>query len=200
MTDLRLDWCSYDAAKYACENWHYSGCMPSGKTVKIGVWENDTFIGVIIYSRGATPNLGKPYGLDQSELCELTRIALTDHETPVTRLMSISRKLLTRKCPGTKLVVSFADPSEDHLGTIYQADNWLYTGTTQSATFYEIDGDVKHPRSVVAKYGTSSLDNLYRLLGQHRVAPVEMPGKHRYLYPLDDDIRERVESLAKPYP
>ena len=43
--ELKLDWCSYEAAKYACEHWHYSKCMPVGKTVKIGVWENKKYIG-----------------------------------------------------------------------------------------------------------------------------------------------------------
>jgi hypothetical protein len=31
---LKLDWCSHEAAKYACENWHYSKCVPNQKTVK----------------------------------------------------------------------------------------------------------------------------------------------------------------------
>jgi len=43
--ELKLDWCSYQAAKYAVENWHYSKCMPVGKLVKIGVWEDKKYIG-----------------------------------------------------------------------------------------------------------------------------------------------------------
>jgi hypothetical protein len=38
--DLRIDWATHAAAKYACENWHYSGCMPVGKLVKVGAWES----------------------------------------------------------------------------------------------------------------------------------------------------------------
>jgi hypothetical protein len=29
---------------------------------------------------------------------------------------------------------------------------------------------------------------------------VAVPGKHRYLMPLDDDMRARILPLAKPYP
>ena len=43
--DLRLDWCSYEAAKYAVEHWHYSKRMPKSKLAKIGVWEDGEFIG-----------------------------------------------------------------------------------------------------------------------------------------------------------
>ncbi|MFZ8899831.1 MAG: hypothetical protein ACO20X_14970 [Alphaproteobacteria bacterium] len=74
--DLKIDWASYKAAKYACENWHYSGLMPSfGKSVKIGVWENGDFKGVVVFGRGANKHLLTPYGLSQDEGCELVRIA-----------------------------------------------------------------------------------------------------------------------------
>jgi trehalose 6-phosphate synthase/phosphatase len=36
---LKLDWCSHEAAKYACEKWHYSGRVPTSKSARIGVWE-----------------------------------------------------------------------------------------------------------------------------------------------------------------
>ena len=51
---LRLDWCSYAAAKYACENWHYSKCLPASKIVKIGVWEDEKYLAFL------TPFPGTP--------------------------------------------------------------------------------------------------------------------------------------------
>ena len=42
--ELKLDWCSYQAAKYAVEHWHYSRSMPAGKAVRMGVWEEDEYI------------------------------------------------------------------------------------------------------------------------------------------------------------
>jgi len=200
MTDLRLDWCSYDAAKYACENWHYSGCMPAGKTLKIGVWEDGDYTGVVIYSWGSAPNIGEPYGLNQTEVCELTRVALDDHVTPVTRILSVSRKLLTDRSPGVRLVVSYADPEQDHDGTIYQADNWIYQRQLDGRDYIKIDDEVHHPRSLNSTHGTSSVKKLKSMYGDGRVKRVPVEGKHKYLYPLDDDIRNRVESLRQPYP
>jgi len=200
MTDLRLDWCSSDAAKYACEKWHYSGTVPPVKPLKIGVWENGSYIGVVIYSRGATPNIGSPYGLDQTEVCELTRIALDDHETPVSRIISISLKLLRDRCPGIGLVVSFADPKQDHDGTVYQAANWYYEGQGDKDLYIEIDGDIHHPRTVYSKYGTQSVEKLQASLGDDRVCGVYQPAKHKYSWPLDDDVRERIESMSESYP
>ncbi|MEM7738704.1 MAG: protein Mom, partial [Deinococcota bacterium] len=91
---LKLAWCSYEAAKYACENWHYSQSVPAGKLVKVGVWEDGKFIGCIIFSRGANNNIGKPYQLKQTEICELTRVALTQHKTPVSKMLAIALRML----------------------------------------------------------------------------------------------------------
>ena len=51
--DLRIDWASHDAAKFACENWHYSGVIPKSKLAKFGVWERDVFVGVVVFGVGA---------------------------------------------------------------------------------------------------------------------------------------------------
>ena len=127
--DLKIDWATHEAAKYAVENWHYSKSIPKSKLVKIGVWENQKFIGVVIFSSGATPNLGSPYGLTQRECVELSRVALNKHFTPVSRILSIALKFLVNVNPKLRLVVSFADRDQSHHGGIYQATNWIYDGT-----------------------------------------------------------------------
>jgi hypothetical protein len=143
--NLKLDWCTFKAAEYACKHWHYSKTIPASKLVKIGVWENNIFTGVIIFSRGANANLLKPYGLKVTEGCELTRIALNKHFHPVTKMVSIAVKMLKRFSPGLKLIVSFADSNQGHLGKIYQAGNWIYTGLKKVDPLSEvIKGKPKH--------------------------------------------------------
>ena len=118
--ELKLDWCGHDAAKYAVEHWHYSECLPAGKLLKVGVWEAGLFIGAVIFSRGANNNLGRPFSLAQVEIAELTRIALTKHCAPVTRIVSIAFQFLRKNSPGLRLIVSYADPLKGHHGGIYQ--------------------------------------------------------------------------------
>ena len=67
---LKIDWATHEAAKYACEKWHYSGCLPVGKLVKVGAWEDKKFIGVVLFGRGANYNMVKGYGLGQDQGCE----------------------------------------------------------------------------------------------------------------------------------
>ena len=98
--DLHVDWCSHEAASFAVKRWHYSRSMPPPPHNLLGVWERGAFIGVMIFSRGANRHLGAPYGLSATEVCELTRVALGDHETPVSRLLAIGMRFLVKRNPG----------------------------------------------------------------------------------------------------
>ena len=196
--DLRIDWATHAAAKYACVNWHYSKCLPVGKLVKVGAWEKGKFIGVVIFGRGATPNLGMPYSLGQDECVELVRIALTKHENAVSRIASLAMNFLHKANSNLRMIVSFADQSQGHHGGIYQAGNWVYNGQGSAAKFYMILGKLTHPRSIGAKGLVQNIHGARKI--DINATVVEVPGKHRYLMPLDDAMRAQIAPLAKPYP
>jgi len=199
--ELRIDWASHEAAKYACTNYHYSKSMPVPPLVKIGAWEDSKFIGVVIFSRGANNNLLKPFGLLQTEGCELTRVALTKHESQVSRVVRLAMQFLKKKSPELRLIVSFADPTQGHHGGIYQAGNWTYTGKRPPTVEYIApDGKQWHGR-MVSKDGKIKVQGKYRDCWRtDQCEPIDRPGKHRYLMPLDAAMSEQIAPLAKPYP
>jgi hypothetical protein len=187
--ELKIDWASHEAAKYACENWHYSKCLPVGKLVKVGAWENGKYIGCVIFGRGANNNMLKPFGLEQDDGCELVRVALTKHKTPVSKIMANAVRFLKKSQTGLKLIVSYADPEQNHHGGIYQACNWIYTGPSGKAVKIFYKGKWAHKKTV----------------DDARVDQTHLPkktvcGKHRYLYALDKVMSAKIASLAKPYP
>lgn len=196
---LRLDFCSSEAARFACEKWHYSKSMPSGKTVKIGVWEDEKFIGAIIFGQGACRHIGRPYGLPMTEVCELCRVALTKHKASVTRIIAISFKMLKKVCPKIKLVLSYADLDEGHYGGIYQAGNWAYEGVFGVGRVQFFINEKKvHERTVSARYGTSSVSAIRQKLKNFKTENSQ--GKHKYLMPLDKEIAGIIAKKALPYP
>jgi hypothetical protein len=146
--ELKIDWATYEAAKYACQHWHYSKKIPVNKLLKIGVWEDGAFIGVIIFGVGASAVIHKQFGLKNTEVCELVRIALKEHKTPVSRMISIALRFLRANASKIRVVVSFADPNEGHHGGIYQATNWIYTGKSAITTEYFYNGDWRHKTDV----------------------------------------------------
>lgn len=198
MIDLRVAWATHDAASYACKHWHYSRSLPCGKLVKVGAWENDRFIGVVVFGRGASRNLSMPYNLQQDECVELTRIAMRDHQTPVSQTLARALRFLKRSNPRLRLVISFADTVQGHHGGIYQASNWIYTGTSNPDRCYKINGKQMHKRQLYSLGYGSKLEGARKL--DPLATVVHTPGKHRYLMPLDKQMRRQVQPLQKPYP
>lgn len=192
--NLKLDWCTFKAAKYACLHWHYSKCMPVGKLVKIGVLENSKFIGCVLFGRGANNGLGKPYGLNQDECVELVRIALNNHVSTVSRIVSIAIKLLLKFCKKIQLIVSFADSAQGHFGSIYQAGNWVFNGQTTAADEYIYKGKRYHGRSFRQSYG-SHKNHLNKGL-----QIIQGSVKYRYLMPLTDNLKKQLTKISRDYP
>lgn len=195
-TNLKIDWATHEAAKYAVENWHYSSRLPSTmqKLFKIGIWEESAFIGVIIFGHGANPQIGSPYGLSIYQCCELTRVAMKPgHRTPVSKALSIALKFLRKAHPNMRLIVSYADQMQKHHGGIYQASNWIYVGSSRGVPSYHFAGREWHAKALRTSYPNLSMSD-------PRVKKMPAGDKHKYLMPLDDEMRRQIEPLRKPYP
>lgn len=198
--ELKIDWATAEAARYACEKWHYSRCVPVFKCVRIGVWEGGEFIGVVLFGQGATPEIGTPYQLSQQEICELTRVALRKHQWPVSRIIAIAMRFLKSHCPRLRLIVSFADASKGHHGGIYQAGGWIYAGGAETHGYY-VNGEIVHPKTLHSRYGKGGQSIPWLRANVDKNATRVVSGfKHRYLMPLDADMRKRIEPRRQPYP
>lgn len=198
---LRLDYVGYQAAKYAVDHWHYSEKMPVGKSIKIGIWEDEQFIGAIIFSMGNTPLIGNFLGLEQTEICELTRIAMNHHIVPVSRAIAIALKLLRKRSPGIKAVVSFADQEQEHLGKIYQAANWIYVGKTQFNPVWIYEDKRIHNRAITVMGGTGAFGKKRRTkVDMSKIRRIRTIPKHKYVWPFTKEIRTKLEEMRKPYP
>ena len=198
--DLRLDLCSHAAAKHAVMRWHYSRALPAFKICRLGCWEDGRFVGAILYGVGANRHIARPFGLKDVEVCELVRVALAPgRKHPTSRCVAISLRMLKRQSPGLRLVVSYADAGQGHVGTIYQATNWIFLGAA-TQPYLKVKGKVVHPRTLYDRYGRGG-QSLPWL--QANVDPnakrVTMPAKLKYVMPLDQEMREQLQPLAQPY-
>ncbi len=199
MAELTIAPCSRKAAEYAVTHWHYSRKLPAGKLITFGVWENDAFIGAIMFGRGGNNRIGEPYGLAQTQCIELVRIALNTHQTPVTQIVATVLKHVKATNPGLRLIVSYADPEQGHHGGIYQAGNWIYTGRSTAQAELIVNGKPMHKRTAHSLYGTASPEKITAKTGK-TVTWSPIYWKHTYLMPLDKQTRRQTLKLAKPYP
>lgn len=197
---LELRPASFKEAEYAAQTWHYSGTLAAPMRQALAVLEDGEWIGCIVFGCGATPNLGKPYGLEQNQICELTRVALRSHHTPVSRILSIALMLLHKQRPEIRLIVSFADSGQGHIGTIYQAGNWLYVGKRESHA-YRVNGKVYHPRTLHRLHGKGGQSvEWLRANVDPRAERIKVPVKYKYLYVFDPALRETLRAQRLPYP
>jgi hypothetical protein len=190
---MRLEKASNKAIKYACVNFHYSKSVPVNP-FGFSIFNNENeWAGVIIYGLGANPNLGKPYGLKSGQFAELTRVALNGKHGKTSEALALSIKLIKKLIPTVKLLISFADQNQDHLGIIYQATNWFYTGESKSTPQYKLNGRVIHQRQL-GSLGFKVKDcKDFQLKNR-------MKNKFRYIYPLDKTLIPLCKELSKPYP
>jgi hypothetical protein len=109
-----------------------------------GLFEEKKFVGLVSYGSPASPSLckgilGEEY---RDKVLELNRLVLVNNKrNEASYLVAQSLKLL----PKPRCIVSYADTHQGHAGCIYQASNFLFTGTTKART--DIAGkDGKHSR------------------------------------------------------
>lgn len=190
---MRLEKASYKAIVYSCINFHYSKSVPVNPFAFSVFNDKKEWCGCILYSCGANNNIGKPYKLASGEVIELTRMALNGKQKSTSKVLSLSLKLLKKHIPLVKLVISFADTKQNHIGTIYQATNFYYTGTVSTTPDHFFRGRWMHQRQVNSLIGTLS-----KLpAGSPRRKGAD---KIRYIYPLDKSLIPMCKALSKPYP
>jgi hypothetical protein len=187
---LSLDFCSHEAAKYAAEQWHYSKTIPAGKRITIGVWEDGTFVGAVVFGLGANRNLGKRYGLGNFDRCELTRVALKGNRFhPTSKVVAVAIRLLLKHSPGIVAIFSYADIGQGHIGTIYQAGGWVYLGKSSPQSEGFINGERVHKRTVSARFGTFS-----------NVGKIASSRKHLYALAFSKEAKDEIVKNQLPYP
>lgn len=206
---MRLEIASHKAIKYACLKFHYAKSVPVN-TFGYSVFNDENeWCGVILYGSGANNNLATEYNLKQGNVLELVRVALNGKQESTSKALSISLKLIKNKVPLCKLILSYADKDQAHIGTIYQATNWFYVGTSmqnKTDSSWIIKGKRYHGRIisdwVKAKGGLKGLSRSQFLKKFYDENAIEFvtKGKIKYIYPLDKSLLPLCQSLAKPYP
>lgn len=173
---------------------HYSRGVHNGP-ICVGLINNGKLVGVCAFAAPSSEAVrASVFGEDMKQsVIELHRLVLLDEVPKNAESFFISRALreLKNHRPYYKAVLSFADPTQNHLGIIYQATNALYCGVSAPATFYlDPDGRLRHPR----QNGVNITKEIAESRGWK---PVKRQGKHRYLYLLPDNRRDKKVLLRK---
>ncbi len=142
-----------------------------------GLFKDSVLYGVIIYGTPSSAPLrsGICGPSQKNNVIELTRLWVDDSvpKNGESYLIGNTLPLLNKE-----IVVSFADISVGHIGTIYQATNWIYTGLSAKRTDWHVAGNLKHGQTWADKYTSKEI----RAKFGDMFCLKDRPRKHRYIY------------------
>lgn len=198
---MKLEIATKKAMQFACIKYHYSKSCPVNPFGFSVFNDKQEFCGCILYGLGATPNIAKPYKLKQGEVVELTRVALNGKQESTSKAVSLSLKLLPKYIPYLKLVVSYADLDQNHVGVIYQATNWYYEGLFNDGvrSAFIVNGKKVHPKTIYSLGIEQSLKSVKKHMDPSATEFISK-GKHKYIYPVCKDMVELCKARHKKYP
>ena len=191
------------------------------KSEDANTFDGDRLIGCLIYGFpvGARAATSICDGLTKDNALELTRLYCDDGygSNIESYALGQSFKWLKENDKNIKLLLSYADVGQEHLGGIYQATNWIYQSTTDSIALMPNWGislqkdpfDWIHSRTVFSLWGSGNLEHLRYEIGKQgydRFWRRIEPPKHRYIQILAQNKKEKRELMSKlkheikPYP
>lgn len=191
-------------AKQLIVEYHYSHTWTSCQYA-IGLLKDGLTLGVAVYGwpvgRLAAQSISPE--VNEKQVLELTRLWIADSEGKNTESWFLGQTFswLKKHAPSIKVLMSYTDPTFGHVGTVYQATNWLYQGDsirTADYFMYKIGDECYHPRTVFSRYGSNDFKTLQEKIPE--IEMITMEKKHRYLYILADkrEKKQIIKTLKHP--
>lgn len=137
------------------ETYHYSKNVNGLKTnycFKL-LDKDNVIIGAMLYGKIGMANVWKKYATTENELIELKRLCCIDNTPKNTESYFIGYTLRwLKKNTEIKTIISYADQTYNHTGTIYKATNFKCVGTTSPGKVIMFEGKRYHDKTIRTKY------------------------------------------------
>jgi len=146
-------------------------------TFAFGLFLENEIKGVICYGTPSSAPLrsGIAGKENASNVIELTRLWVCDSVPKNGESYLIGN---TIKKVNKEIIVSYAEIQQGHVGVVYQATNWIYTGLSAKRTNWKVQGIEKHCQTLADKYTAKEIREIYG----DKFTLEDRPRKHRYVF------------------
>ena len=154
-------------------------------TLHLGCFLNGVLRGVLQYGNSIDKrnvigfvDTGLSVNKGWHSFLELNRLAFDDYlpKNSESRCIAISIRIIKKKAPHIKWILSYADGTQCGDGTIYRASGFKLCGINKNSTIYKLSNG-----ATKAKHGTSKSDF---------TGAVKLPGNQlRYIYLIDQSCK-----------
>jgi len=165
-----------------------------------GAYRGAELVGVVTYGTPASAPLrggicGEAWAV---HVLELNRLCCESEPNLASMLVGRSLRLL----PRPSVVVSYADTAQGHVGYIYQATNFLYTGLSAKRTDWKIRGREHLHGATVADESRGQENRAEWMRGKYGddFYLEDRPRKHRYVYACGSPRQRKAIIAALLYP
>lgn len=194
---------------------HYSGKVVANSTLHFGAFLDGRLHGVLSYgnSMDKRKTMALVEGTGWNEFLELNRMAFDDYlpRNSESYCIGATLRMIKKKAPQIKWVISFADGTQCGDGTIYRASNFVLTGINKNKTILEMP-DGSRVADLTLNLQLSSTKKMYdKMCGldptKHYTRADYVRGgarvldgfQLRYVYFLDKSYRKRLTVPELPF-
>ena len=185
---------------------HYAKRIPSISHA-FGLFDGTEPLGYVTYGTPSSAPLRQGVaGVEYADkVLELNRLVFPN---PVEDGPSILVSKSLRMLPRPSIVVSYADTAMGHIGYVYQACNFMYTGLSAKRTDWKIRGmEHMHGQTIadISRHVSSGRAEYMRERFGDDFYLSDRPRKHRYIFITGSksqkkQIRQRIIYDEQPYP
>jgi hypothetical protein len=139
--DIQIKVIDSASSRKIVERYHYSGKCVQNSQIHFGVFLNGKLEGALQFGPSMDRvRMAKNIGVGFNESLELNRMALSDNcpKNSESRSLGICLKILKKKYPHIKVIISFADACQCGDGTIYRASGFKLHSFKKNQSLYYI--------------------------------------------------------------
>jgi len=181
---------------------HYAKRIPS-ISYAFGLYEDGNLVGVCTYGTPSSSPLRIGIaGKENAEyVLELNRLCIeSKNKNAASFLVGRSLQML----PKPSIVVSYADTEQNHVGYVYQACNFIYTGLSTKKSDWAIKGmEHLHGQTIadISRGQEKRLDFMKEKFGDDFYMK-DRARKHRYIFVTGKNkkLKEAIKYDQQPYP
>jgi hypothetical protein len=167
------------AMKIVIDNHYLHRKPPCSRAYGIFCNSCQKILGVVVYGVSCSNTLLRGIcGEDEANsVYELTRLWIKDGTPRNTESYLIGNTL---KLLDKEIIVSFSEIAQGHIGTVYQATNFLYCGLSAKFRDPKVKGLEHQHHATYARNMT--MKQVKEKYGEENVYYVDRPRKHRYIF------------------
>lgn len=189
--EIKISPCDVKEIRKFIEKNHYSHNINGVKITQCFKAEyKNILIGAVLFGKMSTTAWRK-FSNKEEDVIELRRLVLVDEaeKNSESYVIGWCIRYIKKNFKNIKIIVSYADPYYNHVGTIYKASNFKYIGLSNKDKGY-LDIETKkiyHSRALRTKYKGDYkpfVKELRNKLKNNLLIPIILPQKHCYIFNL----------------